>query len=342
MFVIEIPQNYTSYAFFNQTLKSLHDYFVENKKTVIMIDFTLTEYIDPIVLVYLMSVGRILRSIFPRPTKLKIPYKPKLLGFLNTSDFIRLGISYDFFEVDDYVLGGYDDSYKKEFITKICYYDCSKTNSVSYDLMKSNRAIEQFYNIQNINKFITNDLQEKKHRFREDRIRILAELIENVKLYADGHAFYTIQYYKANQNLQICISDCGDGYYKKIVDNINKNEFKLKIFSSTEFFSNENKNIRNLMGILEAVFHRYDDPIYGIYSIAEQTISNNGVIRIHSLNTQLVLTRNTVLTKEYAYKIAMDIDVQKKEILRNRLRFYNYSFKGAHIEVDINYGDGEK
>ena len=151
--------------------------------------------------------------------------------------------------------------------------------------------------------------------------------------------------------LEIAISDTGIGYYESIVNTIKKsnNEEKDHIPATLPQFFNSDEFLKSddhAKGIIESIFYRLGDKrAYGIYHIINDIIPINGIIRIHSFNSQIVLTKKNAYTfiqqkpsKDQVLDLYKHLNkLARKELLMRYkpVRKYENKFAGSHIEIEI-------
>ena len=112
------------------------------------------------------------------------------------------------------------------------------------------------------------------------------ELVENAKLHGKSFAFTTIQYNYKHERVYVSIADCGKGFITSMNSQLTSaepNEENHKVFND-EFDA-----------IVHGIYKRNNKP-YGIYKVIKDTLLNGGTVRIHSMNTQIILTEKLLDT----------------------------------------------
>ena len=134
------------------------------------------------------------------------------------------------------------------------------------------------------------------------------------------------------------ISDCGIGYLNSLLE---KTE-KLKIYSEYELKA-KNKH-DHLKAIIEAVFRRFKQKTYGLSSVIRLINEVNGIVRVHSVNTQVAFTPYNNLAdsheniKKYGHQTEqkyINLLNTTKNIQSSPLKIRSSMLAGVHIEFEI-------
>ncbi len=335
-YMVKFDNIVTSFSFYNKILPRLHSYFVMGIRDEIMFDFSDVEFVQPLVLPNLMVVASKLKEYFKNPIKLYIPWNPKLLSYLKDINFFLFVKKFSLFEIDERYTGGYH---------KRVLYDECKTYAFEYGTSKEMIREELRNSISIIEK-----ISQKPSAFTESSserlLRIITEICHNACNHSGNKCFATFQSNYSTRSkykkAYIAISDGGIGYYGSFKERLeNGRDIDLTVTDKEHFLSF--KDDKNLYAILEAIFYRKDFKMFGIYQVMTQVLHNNGVVRIHNDDTQLIFTKKNFL--KYinnwdalieAFKgslknvIDNELDIQFSPLRRNESRL-----AGVHIEMEI-------
>jgi len=318
---ISFNGNLTSYQFYTSILKQLREYYRRDGETQLLFDFTRVKSIDTLVIPNLLCVG-----ITIRDNSGFIPYfrvsdnvdARSLRRYLNDVNFINLAEKYDIFQFDSSIKGGWSKYGIQKFSTTI-FFDEEEDEETTWRKL--------FFNV---NKFADSYLKEFNYVERDFSLTNLIvenckEILENSKEHGKCFAFMSIQYNSTFKKAYISISDCGIG----MADSHNK---QVSNNSINDLFVN-NIVENELDGIVHCMFRRFNKP-YGLYSVIKKILKNNGTVRIHSMNTQLILTDNLLMPIEIgnninSFKEIIQLDNFKANVRRN------IKFGGVHIEFEL-------
>lgn len=372
MYSIEIPEKFTSFSFYNFVLKKVYKFLSEYSKYDLEIDFSKTEYIDPIALTHLLVMGALINETIHKPIILNIPNDPRIKGFLSSVGFLGLaeGRNNGSFYVPSHAQGGYG---KFEYdIPPICLFDVNSSNVTKQDIIKLFKApICKLYSLEEKYSGNYNEEEYNFERNLETASIIMCELLDNIKAHSGKNGYFTIQYIKSNRALKLCVSDYGMGIFKSILEEINKGSYKLKILNKEKFIKENIQN--NLASLVEGLFHRIDDCYpdvrldFGLSGITMLALTKGGIVRVHSIDTQLLITEKNwpdslkkwdkekyekmsaqekseakkyfecqkIKAMEYFRRIVLTKSINDYEQESGRLRVYTTPFNGTHIEVEI-------
>lgn len=334
---LELDENITSFSFYNKILPKLNYYFKYNRNEQLIFDFSQVDFINPLVIPNICITGLILRNNLEQKVDMYIPWKPKLLSYLQDISFLSIIKQYDLFNIDERYIGGYEVGGLFQECNTFVFDKGSTKAMIRNELLKSEKVISRLYS----------GSKNFKERAMDEILHVFTEFCHNACFHSGSACFATFQTNLGDKTsfkkAYISISDCGMGYYNSIVQKITDTDVKLNFLPNCDF--NVLLENKNLYGILEAIFYRYNDKIYGIYQLFEYILKVNGVIRIHSEDTQLVFTKksieNYILNGEwkclpdyfmnYYYKLKGEsLDEQYSPI-----RVYDSKLKGVHIEIEI-------
>ena len=151
---------------------------------------------------------------------------------------------------------------------------------------------------------------------------ILGQIVGNSMSKGISEAYMTVQANYKRKKIVVAASDKGRGMREAMMFNRTKqNTDPLGYF----LLSNNPKNEEE--AIVEGLCYRRESGIYGLYQAVLELIDNwEGTVRIHSNDTQLILTKNAV--KPY----------KEMELLSyfNEYNMRNTAvFPGTHIEIEV-------
>lgn len=294
--------------------------------------------------------------------------------FLNNTGFIRLAQLYGLFEFDADISGGLKDSEYGESLNRIEVYqitykentngeiDVKQTRSNAWERLKKTFVpfIDEFLKYSTDQYVLKNKLQISRSLLSFNR-----ELIENSLLHGQSFCFVAMQYTSSyRKQIKLSIADCGVGFRKCL--NLERSrsleiqDLKQKMETCTydkeraaiqlqiqeiqdECYPLRDEDIirlaqqphleTELEGIVYGLLSRKSKP-YGLYNIHRIIRAMGGTIRIHSNDTQLILSERTGLLLEVCGGSEQLISVLESEQYRSNIRT-GLRFRGTHIEMDI-------
>lgn len=324
-YLVSFEQKTTSFSFYNHILPQLHEYFTNHRDNELLLDLSGVEFIHPLVVPNLLVVGSVLKNYFKKPSNMYIPWDPRLLSYLSDINFLNLIREQELFSLDEKFIGGYSShNINPECKTYMFQFGSSK-DDIRTKLKKSETIIN----------FLTDG---RSNEHSENVLRILTEICHNACNHSGSHCFATFQS-NLGRNVKykkafIAISDFGEGFYNSLISKISSNN--LFINNEAGVSTNEHNNI---LAILEAIFFRKDFKEYGVYQVISSIINNSGLVRIHSEDTQLVVTSKNFkryindysLLKEELNSSKYDqLEIQFSPVRKNGTKL-----KGVHIEFEI-------
>ena len=326
-YIVSFEQKTTSFSFYNKILPQLHTYFLYHRDERLLIDLSEVEFINPLAIPNILVVGSILKNYFKKPCEMYIPWNPRLLSYLSDINFLNLVRSHELFTLDEKFIGGYTShNINPECNTYIFLNGVSK-DEIRTDLKRSETIIEFLSETHNSD-------------VTENVLRLMTEICHNACNHSGSNCFATFQS-NLGRNVKykkafIAISDFGEGFYNSLTSK-----------SSTEYQSLFIKRLNgstvseysNILAILDAIYFRKDYTEYGIYQVISNVLAKNGLVRIHSEDTQLVITANNfkrfiadwnVLLRELSKASYSELDIQFSPIRKTETKL-----KGVHIEFEL-------
>lgn len=293
--------------------------------------------------------------------------------FLNNTGFVQLAQLYGLFEFDPCISGGLKDNEYSESLNRIEVFqisykenedleiDVEQTKSNAWEQLKKTFVpfIDEFLKYSTDPYILKNKLQISRALLSFNR-----ELIENALFHGQSFCFVAMQYTSSyRKQIKLSIADCGIGFKKSLnLDRSRSIEIQnLRQRLETYPYDNEkavtelqieqvqhecyplrDEDILRLAqqphleteleGIIYGLLSRKSKP-YGLYNIHRIIRAMGGTIRIHSNDTQLILSERTGLLLEVCNspdQLVSILGEQYPSNIRTGLRFM-----GTHIEMDI-------
>lgn len=328
---IRFPENVTSFEFYHNILKQLNAHFSLNATSKIVFDFSNVEFINPLVLPNLLVCGNQIRKYYHESAELLIPWKPKLLTYLYETGFFDINTKENIFNIDDRIIGGFEvGTYSEAKIYHFSQSNILEKGDISPVIKNSLQVIEKAFG--------------EKLTINENKIEkiliVFEELVWNALYHGGGDCFVCFQsnfgrstsYKKAF----ISFSDDGVGFLKSLLGK-DASTWNAKFLGHVPDVDNL---YCQLAAILEAVFYRSDKEAFGIFDVVKMVSKENGTVRIHNVNTQVVLTPNS-LPSEISPSVIMQHFVKlhedgvNKDPKYSNVRISKEKLSGIHYEFEI-------
>lgn len=329
LYALKFKNSVTSYYYYNEILKELHEYFLLHKNSELIFDFTNVDYIDAEVIPILLATGCVIKDYLRKPISLFIPWKPKLLSYLCDIGFIDIVRNKNIFLLDERFIGGYAVNTINPECNTYCFEKGTSKDEIYKGLKHSIGIISEFFKGDQL-------LSESRSK---EILEEITEISHNACNHSESMCFVSIVSNLKKGYATISISDYGVGYYKSFEQKIKNGNADLKLISEAEF-SQLKPLERNIYSILEGIFHRENSPKYGLYHVVNEILDHNGFVRIHTNNTQLVIKNKSIFInkrKYPSYLIKRNEEVQNGslDIQKSPIRDFNNKFNGVHIELQI-------
>lgn len=334
-YLINIDDYFSSFQFYNCFLPQLHKYFsnFDNSKK-ILINLAAINKLSPLVIPNLLNTGIILKEFFNEPVDIHIPWNQKLLAYLRDVNFFVINSQYKIFNIDERYTG---DIPSDRSVSDIC----------GTLLIPSNMTKDSIYNCY-LSKYQAPLVDQLKCENTVNNILfIMAELSHNGSKHSGGSCFVSFQLNRQNK-FEFSVSDCGIGYKESLSKK--EDQLKFKSIKTPCNISSINRNIDHFISILEAIFFRknHREQIYGVYSIFNDVLPRNGVLRVHTYNTQVIFTKHNFsrfIDQNPTHKMIENIindfinsDKKSAQTKYKPLRIMPPKFRGVHIEIEIPLG----
>lgn len=305
-----------------------------------------------------------------------------LRTFLERTKFFELARIYDLFEFNEDISGGLRDTIFQPTLNRLSLFQIVYTNDEQRDIdVAKTKQLAWAQLTKTFVPFITTFLQKSadpyiqthKKKITDDLLSFCKELIENALLHGRSFCFFNMQYSSLfGKQIKLSISDCGIGFRQSINSDRSRSQRILLLQQQLDGSAKEKRShlkyeIERLLkqchplqqddverlaeypylstgleGIVYGLLSRRSMP-YGLHNIHQKVIHRmGGTIRIHSSDTQLILSQRMwgpleacATPKELATLLSEN--EQYAVNVRTGL-----GFKGTHIEIEFMLGeDGE-
>lgn len=175
------------------------------------------------------------------------------------------------------------------------------------------------------------NILERKHI--EHILEILTEIICNSILYSYSYCVTMLQ--SRNGKTEISISDGGIGFEGSFYKKPNFDNFVSKNFQ-TEY----KEKLKNYLLIFDALHYSKNKDRYNLYSVLDLIIELGGKMRIHYNDVQVVFTSSRCKNCKKFEPINCAqclLNNLSDDKLISPIRFYNNTFEGVHIEIELIY-----
>lgn len=271
-------------------------------------------------------------------------FEPKMLGFYNYSNINK---SYN---PNHRVFVFREDSYR--YYSK---FNQDNTTEEELDQIRTKKCIELEPFIKKRYSSILYDYKNSTSSMLnvEDSVvvlDILTELVTNAVLYSGSHCSAMLQ--RIGNITKISISDCGVGFEYSLETKKKKfgKEYK-NVFN--EFSIVEQEKYKNLLYIFEILAYSKEkeesssrENLFTLLKTILKKQGNSkiqeGTIRIHYNNTQVIMTSNRCTNcsrfdPKECVKCLLEQYNPTLDVSKSNLRFFDSQFKGVHIEVEIKF-----
>lgn len=336
-YIIPIPQNFTSYSFYNDFLPNLHNYCKEAFKSNLVLDLSQTKIIEPAVIPNLLCVGYVLNRLYPQTPAIYIPNTLAAIDlkrYLNEIGFVNFAETYKLFLFDISIKGGWAGQ-KMDKLNTTLFFDKSESESLSWSNMyNAIRFVKKYLNYYSDPVDNSNSI-----------VNFSKEIVENSKIHGKSFSFMTIQYNYKREKVYLAYSDCGVGFFNSFESKRIEKEKELRKELEKAKDAKEKKRIEKrieellsskianeLEGIIKGVYMRFNEP-YGLFNVIQKALTKGGIVRIHSNDTQVVFTENTSLLLNVA-EDALSLNKLIDSVSPRNIR-RNIKFPGVHIEIEL-------
>lgn len=292
-YFIEMPRDLTSYEFYTHVLPIRNE--IEYKESDIILDFSRTFKVEPLVIPNLLCFGYELGIRNGNVPKIYFPdtsYSGEVKNYLNEIGFFHYANKYGLFEFCSSPYSGLTGK-KIDPICGTLYFDTENTVDEinrGVELCIAPFADEYLYKFE----CIRSDLDQTY--YVNDITEFLSEIIMNCKQHAHSFSFTTLHAKYSAKKIYISVSDFGCGF--------------LNTIASDLYCKDE------VEAILCGVYKRKESKVYGLYNIIRRVLEYNGKVRIHSNSEQLIFTPK-ILTSFLKNELLKNDNFKKYNIKRN-------------------------
>lgn len=342
---IQIDEYFTSYKFYHSLLPQLSLYARSKIKRNILFDFTNTKRVSSLVIPNLLCVGYIINTNYNFSPTIFVPdnsNSDNIRDFLHDIGFVQLARNYGLFTFTPSI--DYGKSHR--ILDPLCQtheFNPNLDNEDDESVIRTevSRHFRDFFRtlLPDFNCALQSAVGAEKYLFlgniAED---ICAQLIYNSITHGNSFAFMSAEVNHAAEKIYISIADCGIGFKKCI---------NTQIEHGQEPFERRRKMMSDeLEAIVNAIFVRAEEEhnqIYGIYPLINRVLGLNGTVRIHSVDTQLILTKSMQIKLAVAADNRSNIAQIRQTFLKlmrdkkaNTYNVYtNMKCGGVHIEIEL-------
>lgn len=303
---VEIPSDLTSYEFYNNILSQINYYkimYAEN----IVIDFSKTYRVEPLVIPNLLGLGYEIKKRYNKIAQIYIPetsYAGELKNYLNEIQFTQYAEMYGLYQFLASPYGGMQGK-KIDPLCGTLYFDVN--NSVD----EINRGVE-YYITPFVNEYLSDFIRMEESPqgiyYTNEITEFLEEIITNCKNHAGSFSFTTLHAKYSINKIYISVSDFGCGF---------SNTIQQRTDSKDE-----------ISAIMAGVYKRRESRVYGLYNVIRRVLEYDGKVRIHSNNAQIIFTPR-ILKGYVNQNLYKDESFNKYNVKRNAF------FEGVHIEMEL-------
>jgi hypothetical protein len=319
---ISIEGNLTSYVFYNTLLKKLHDYYKEDGKNQLIFDFSNLKTIEALVIPNLLCIGYIIKQNSGLAPGIYIADNINtgyLKKYINDIGFVSFAEKFNLFKFQDSIKDGLDGKEMDRLNTTIFFDRSEDEGTTWFNILNSTKGFADKY----LSEFNIYDGDENPNNLI---VEICKEVVENSKKHGKSFAFMTLQYNYRREKVYIAISDCGIGFKNSINEKIENKNLENQI--------TENNVSDEIQGIIQGIYARAKSKTYGLYNVIAKTLYKEGTVRIHSMDTQLVLTENLFWKMSQPDKPASLVKIISNDEVKQNVRS-NLKYGGVHIEIEI-------
>lgn len=320
----------SSYEFYAWIQNIRGQLLFQNDEQVVL-DFTEVIRIEAPVIPNLLCLGQILKTnTLSRPI---LRLAESLTGghlkkYLNDINFLQYATEYKLFEFENSPYGGWDGKQMDSRNTTI-YFPLPDVRGLTVEEIKALVSNEYYTRVRMglaafikyyLATFDVEKIQVNTDKSGNSIFELICEMTINSAAHGRSFSFATMQANYSAKKIFISISDCGGGFKKSVAQNINDGRIDSNILSRIP--------VNEFEAIIVGLYARVYEDDYGLYSVAQKVLKLGGTMRIHSNDTQVVLTP--------AYETAFNerILLSDKSFAKKNVR-RNLVFGGAHIEIDL-------
>lgn len=345
---IAIGQHLTSYRFFHDLLPQLRAYAKKREATPILFDFTETKGVSPLIIPNMLCLGYIIHANYDHVPTIHVPdnsASDDLRAYLHDIDFVALAKNFELFQFTDAI----DYGTARQVLDPLCSTHEFNTGAENSDESMVRSHIQEhfgdfFKKYLSGFKYTPKETKSKEQQSEEQEESSYDNLAENLCTqmvwnsidHGKSFAFMTAQVNFTLKKIFLSIADCGTGL---------KTCINHQIECRKDPFDDRDKKIGSeLEAIVNAIFARANET-YGIYEPIKRVLDLEGTVRIHSVNTRLILTKNQSINLEIASHGRDDVKQVRGSFLRllhdpstglpRKNVETGIKCGGTHIEIEI-------
>lgn len=232
--------------------------------------------------------------------------------------------------------GGFEgksmDSLNNTWHTEFPFFDVIQDNS---DIQKKETEINRYSNEikrkvffetkmflnDYLRKFEYGDTEDKENGIADIIIQMVSNAIER----GFSECYFTLQANYTKKSILIAVSDRGIGM-RNSINRQRNGKWSVGNEDKYSFFKRDVNS--ELEAIIEGVYYRKNSSVYGLYNAISQIIDMFGTVRIHSNDTQVILTNRikNQFQQETIYRYLKTNEYNRRETV---------VFPGVHIEAEI-------
>lgn len=331
--VLKYDTMITSYIFYDHLLKKINQLIDKKYDGCIVLDLTDVGKIESPVIPNLLIIGDYIKQrvgILPHIIIDESQTSGALKKYLYAIMFFPLCETNNRFLLECNKYSGWPEKSMEELNTTVFFEKATKEELSKEQAEKDypmivDRVWRGIYD--NLRKFadkylmiyqesvLVNDEREKMKK--NMAIVLIHELVKNALIHGRKYAYVTFQIDYSRKKIYITISDAGKGFLQSM------NEKKIRVDNEAE-------------AIIEGLFTRVEEDGYGLFDVVKRTLESNGLVRIHSCTTQIILTSKD---KNLYLSCLQAKDKNKLLQILYSKKNYNYRtglvFPGVHVEIEL-------
>jgi len=304
---IDVPVKLTSFEFYNNLLPKSQNVEINNSQSII-IDFSQTDNVSPLVIPNLLCLGRILYSKHQNSAKIYIPETMQagiVKNYFNEIGFTNYADRFGAYEFINPPLNGLDGA-KINPLCNTLYFAADYTRDEISRIIDNYVAPFSEAYLSDFSEYLTfnNGMCDQINLIRF----FLNEMIINCNEHASSISFMTMHARYSDKVVYVSVSDIGPGFINTI--------------------GKETGCKDELEAILKGVYKRQHVRDYGLFNVILLIIQNGGKVRIHSNTTQVIFTKR-LLQKYKENRLLYSQDFNRFNVKKTSY------FRGVHLEIEI-------
>jgi hypothetical protein len=277
-YVVRFPNKITTHCLYFDIIPQINEY-INNKiylSKSLYFDWGIVDIVNPLSIPDILVMGKWIKRECGKKAVLYIPTKSNLLAYLDNVKFFQYNDGDDIYHILEEYIGGY--SIYKDTSKKTYHIEEDYTEDMIWNVMSSvQTSFESIYDGWTNNSVIVMNM-------------IWNFCVNSIK-HGGTDCYATFQNIESIQKFMVSVADWGQGIYSSMYKRACKKEnLNLHFMTSERLISLKNNRYREIHAIMEAIYYRIDTPDFGIYDAVSETVKRNGIIRISSNNTRIIIT----------------------------------------------------